>query len=94
MPHYLVKVHCCGPNWLIHVPALELWTMANDRRKVTPTAQAMVADATQTRLDEVQLDMAAGRVLGSVGEFTMAESFAQRWVQSEFRAGARPVPAP
>ena len=34
MKHYLIKVHCCGPAWLIYAPALQLWTMANDRRKV------------------------------------------------------------
>ncbi len=87
MKHYLIKVHCCGPAWLIYAPALQLWTMANDRRKVFPTAQAMVSDATRTRLDDVRLDLSAGRVLGAEDEFTMAESFAQRWVQSEWRVG-------
>ena len=49
----------------------------------------MVSDATRTRVDDVRLDLSAGRVLGAEDEFTMAESFAQRWVQSEWRVGVR-----
>ncbi len=89
MKHYPIKVHCCGPAWLIHAPGLRLWTIANNRRSIEPIARAMVSDASRTPLNGFELDLSAGRVLGSEDEFTLRESFAQRWVQSEWRVGAR-----
>ncbi len=31
MRRYYVKVHCCGPRWLIHVPAVDRWTVTGDK---------------------------------------------------------------
>ncbi|MBF6278744.1 MULTISPECIES: hypothetical protein [Nocardia] len=87
MKHYLIKVHCCGERWIIHAPGLQLWTTTNNRRSIEPVARAMVSDATRTPLAGFEVDLSAGRVLGSEDEFTMAESFAQRWIQSAWRVG-------
>src|SRR5690606_10988665 len=43
---FYVKVHCCGPRWLVHVPAVDRWTVVADKRDIEATARRMIGDLT------------------------------------------------
>jgi hypothetical protein len=79
---YLARVHCCGSRWLIHVPAVEAWTLANEKRSIRSVAHQMVSWLTGDPAESLGLDLTEGRALGSVDEFASAEVFAQHWEMS------------
>jgi hypothetical protein len=76
---YLARVHCCGSRWLIHVPAVGAWTLANEKRSIKTVAHQMISGLTGAPAESFGLDLTEGRALGSVGEFASAEVFAQHW---------------
>ncbi|PFX00454.1 hypothetical protein CJ469_04274 [Nocardia farcinica] len=82
MRRYYVKVHCCGPEWLVHVPAVDRWTVTGDKRAIEATARSLIADVTRTSAGEFDVDLVAGRALGSAGEFASTGSL-RRWVAPE-----------
>src|SRR5690606_37438573 len=62
---YYVKVHCCGPEWLVHVPAVDRWTVTGDKRSIEATAQELIADVTGKSAESFTIDLFAGRAIGS-----------------------------
>lgn len=83
MQRYYVKVHCCGPEWLVHVPAVDRWTVTGDKRSIESTAQELIADMTGARIDSFSVDLVMGRAIGSAAEFAPAiTGVLQRWPSS------------
>ncbi|HLS79326.1 MAG TPA: hypothetical protein VK083_21300 [Nocardia sp.] len=72
MLRYYVKVHCCGPEWLVHVPAVDRWTVTSDKRSIEATARELIADLTGKNADSFTIDLVAGRAIGSPAEFAPA----------------------
>lgn len=82
MLRYYVKVHCCGPEWLVHVPAVDRWTLTGDKRSIEATAQELIADVTGKEVESFTVDLVAGRAIGSAAEFAPSiDSALQRWRQ-------------
>ncbi|WP_043737950.1 hypothetical protein [Nocardia asiatica] len=76
---YYVDVHCCGPRWLIHVPALDRWTVTGDKSAIRSTARRMIAATTGHDDHSFELDLAAGRALRDAEEFTVGHRVPTRW---------------
>ncbi len=77
--HYRVTVHCCGPYWLIHVPAVDRWTVTGDKSAIRSTARQMIAAMTGHCDDSFELDLVAGRALGDAEEFGVGCRALTRW---------------
>lgn len=45
---YLVDVHCCGPHWLIYIPAVDRWTVTGDKTAIRSTARQMIIAMTNS----------------------------------------------
>ncbi len=79
MRQYLVKVHCCGVQWVVHVPAVNRWVLVEHKKAIEAIAHAMIAEITGVALTSFGLDLSPGRVVNSVDEFACATSEATRW---------------
>ncbi|WP_433521454.1 hypothetical protein ACQPZ2_29555 [Nocardia pseudovaccinii] len=79
MRQYLVKVHCCGSRWLIHVPAIERWTPVDDKKAITHTAKTMIADITGVDIDSFGVDLIEDRVVTSNEEYAVGATQLRRW---------------
>lgn len=71
MLHYRVTVHCCGPRWLIHVPAVERWTVTGDKSAIRSIARQMIAAMTGHSDESFELYLVAGRALRDAEEFAV-----------------------
>ncbi|MGK8491614.1 hypothetical protein [Nocardia asiatica] len=76
---YYVDVHCCGPRWLILVPALDRWTVTGDKSAIRSTARRMIAATTGHDDHSFELDLAAGRALRDAQEFAAGHRVPTRW---------------
>jgi hypothetical protein len=76
---YLVKVHCCGSRWLIHVPAVNHWTPVDTKKAIESTARAMIADLTDALPDSFGIDLAEDRVLAGIEEYAIGRTALRRW---------------
>ncbi len=76
---YLVKVHCCGSRWLIHVPAVDRWTPVDDKKAIEVTARRMIADCTGALPDAFDIDLTEDRVVRNVEEYAVGATQLQRW---------------
>ncbi|WP_067853192.1 hypothetical protein [Nocardia shimofusensis] len=76
---YYVKVHCCGSGWLIHVPAVDRWTVTGEKTAIRSTARQMIAAVTGQSDDAFDLDLVAGRAVGDVEEFGAGCRALTRW---------------
>jgi hypothetical protein len=79
MRQYLVKVHCCGSRWLIHVPAVDRWTPVDAKKAIESTARTMIANLTGALPDSFGIDLTVDRVLASVEEYAVGQAALQRW---------------
>ncbi len=79
MRHYHVTVHCCGPRWLIHVPAVDRWTVTGDKSTIRSTARQMIAAMTGHGDDSFALHLVAGRALRDAEEFAVGCRVLTRW---------------
>ncbi|WP_040795287.1 hypothetical protein [Nocardia higoensis] len=86
---YYVKVHCCGPQWLIHVPAVDRWTVTGDKAAIRATARQMIAAMTGGGGSSFELDLVAGRAIRDVEEFAVGCAVLTRWRPSEEQPGRR-----
>ncbi len=78
---YVASVHCCGPRWVVYVPALEGWVLTYARDTIRAVARQMITAMTGDGPESFELDLAEGQVFGTIEEFTGAHATAQRWVQ-------------
>ncbi|WP_280305082.1 hypothetical protein [Nocardia abscessus] len=76
---YYVEVHCCGPRWLIHVPAVNRWTVTGDKSAIRFTARRMIAATIGHSDHSFDLDLAAGRALRDAEEFAACRRDLTRW---------------
>ncbi|WP_067859134.1 hypothetical protein [Nocardia shimofusensis] len=83
MRQYYVKVHCCGPQWLIHVPAVDRWTVTGDKSAIRATARQMIAALTGHGGDAFELELVAGRAIRDAEEFAVGCAVLTRWRPSE-----------
>ncbi|MBF6167269.1 hypothetical protein IU486_21300 [Streptomyces gardneri] len=90
--HHRVTVHCCGPRWLIHVPAVDRWTVTGNKSAIRSTARQMIAAMTGHDNDSFELDLVAGRALRDADEFAMGCRALTRW-QPPGEQAARTLPA-
>lgn len=79
MRQYLVKVHCCGIRWVVHVPAVNRWVLVEHKKAIEATAHSMIAEVTGVALASFGVDLTEGRVVNSVEEFASATGEATRW---------------
>ncbi|MEV5649546.1 hypothetical protein AB0L57_14960 [Nocardia sp. NPDC052254] len=79
MRHYLVSVHCCGPRWIVHVPAVGAWALGDSKRAIKLVARQLISSITGVGAAEFELDLIHGRAVATVDEFSSAAIFAQRW---------------
>lgn len=79
MRRYYVKVHCCGPQWLIHVPAVDRWTVTGDKSAIRATARQMIAAMTGHADHSFELVLVAGRAVRDVEEFAVGCPVLTRW---------------
>ncbi|MEU1997252.1 hypothetical protein ABZ511_22610 [Nocardia gamkensis] len=79
MRHYHVTVHCCGPRWLIHVPAVDRWAVTGNKSAIRSTARQMIAAMTGHGDDSFELDLVAGRALRDAEEFAVGCRELTRW---------------
>jgi len=79
MRQYYVKVHCCGPQWLIHVPAVDRWTVTGDKSAIRATARRMIAATTGHGAHSFELDLVAGRAIRDAEEFAVGCLVLTRW---------------
>jgi hypothetical protein len=77
--HYHVTVHCCGPRWLIYVPAVDRWTVTGDKSTIRSTARQMIAATSGRDDDSFALHLVAGRALRDVEEFAVGYRAPTRW---------------
>ncbi|MGK8506945.1 hypothetical protein ACRS5S_02450 [Nocardia asiatica] len=87
---YYVDVHCCGPRWLIHVPALDRWTVTGDKSAIRSTARRMIAATTGHDDHSFELDLAAGRALRDAEEFAVGHRVPTRWHPPDEPGGRAP----
>lgn len=75
---YCVEVCCCGPQWLIHVPAVDRWTVTGDKAAIQATARQMIAAALPD--DRVfELHLVAGRAVRDAAEVAAGRPARSRW---------------
>ncbi|WP_280202265.1 hypothetical protein [Nocardia cyriacigeorgica] len=68
---FLVKVHCCGANWLVRVPAFGVSRVVADKRAVEEAAREMIAACgAAPAVFDVELDV--GRFI-EVGEAALLD---------------------
>ncbi len=79
MPYYLAKVHCAGSAWIVHVPAVDRWTIAADKRGLTDTARQMVSAVLGVPADSFGIDLTMGRAVGSTDEFAAGSPTLLQW---------------
>ncbi|NQE72508.1 hypothetical protein NG2371_06997 [Nocardia gamkensis] len=79
MRHYHVTAHCCGPHWLIHVPAVDRWTVTEDKSTIRSTARQMIATTTGHDDNPFALHLVAGRALRDAEEFAVGYRVLTRW---------------
>ncbi|MET8874152.1 hypothetical protein [Nocardia sp. NPDC004604] len=79
MRQYLVKVHCCGSRWLVHVPAFDRWTPVDDKKAIAPTAKTMITALTGATPDTFGIDLTEARVVASIEEFAASAARLQLW---------------
>ncbi|WP_433621193.1 hypothetical protein [Nocardia sp. CA-120079] len=79
MRQYLVKVHCCGSRWLIHVPGIDRWTPVDDKKAIATTAKQMISAVTGATPDTFGVDLTEDRVVGSIDEFALGATLLSRW---------------
>lgn len=79
MRHYRVTVHCCGPHWLIHVPAVNRWTVTGDKSAIRSTARQMITATIGYGDHPLELDLIAGRALRDAEEFAVGCQLSTRW---------------
>ncbi len=79
MRRFRVTVHCCGPRWLIHVPAVDRWTVTGNKSAIRSTARQMIAAMTGHDNDSFALDLVAGRALRDAEEFAAGCRALTRW---------------
>ncbi|AXK85711.1 hypothetical protein IU436_16610 [Nocardia farcinica] len=90
MRRYYVKVHCCGPHWLIHVPAVDRWTVTTDKKSIRSAARHMIAAATGRDATSFELDLVAGRAVRDADEFAVGSTLLRRWDPSPDDLGRQP----
>ncbi|MCP2288627.1 hypothetical protein [Nocardia amikacinitolerans] len=79
MRSYLVKVHCCGARWIVHVPALDRWTLVTEKSAIKQTARQMVSALTDAAPESFELDLTEGRALSHADEFASDPGALRRW---------------
>lgn len=79
MRQYLVKVHCCGSRWLVHVPAVDRWTPVDDKKAIATTAKQMISAITGAAPEAFGIDLIEGRVLSHLDEFAVGTTLLRRW---------------
>ncbi|MBF6414555.1 hypothetical protein [Nocardia cyriacigeorgica] len=68
---FLVKVHCCGPNWLVRVPAFGVSRVVTDKRVIEEAARELIAACgAAPAVFDVELDV--GRFIDA-GEIAAVE---------------------
>lgn len=75
--HYLVTVHCCGDQWIVHVPRLKAWTMTDAKDMIKSAAVQLISEAAETASASIDVNLAGGRVVSSIQEFTLSAAGSQ-----------------
>ncbi|TQM33718.1 hypothetical protein [Nocardia bhagyanarayanae] len=89
MRSYLVKVHCCGTRWIVHVPALDRWTLVTEKSSIKQIARQMISILAGAEPASFEVDLVEGRALSTVGEFAPDPGALRRWDPAPTRAPSR-----
>lgn len=89
MRSYLVKVHCCGTRWIVHVPALDRWTLVTEKSSIKRIARQMISTLAGAEPGSFELDLLEGRALSTVDEFAADPGALRRWDSAPTTAPSR-----
>lgn len=59
---FLVKVSCCGPQWLVYVPAFGVTRIVQEKNRIRAEASEMIIQCGAAP-DEFEIDLVLGRVI-------------------------------
>ena len=77
---YLVKSHPCGASsWIVHVPAVDRWSLTTDKKSIAAVARLMVSNTLGAPVDSIDLELSAGRAVESAEEFAAGSPILRRW---------------
>ncbi|MGW4366782.1 hypothetical protein ACWEKT_14155 [Nocardia takedensis] len=77
---YLVKSHPCGASsWIVHVPAVDRWSLTTDKKSIAGVARMMIANVIGAPVDSFDVDLRAGRAVESAEEFAAGSPLLLRW---------------
>lgn len=65
--NYVVRVHCCGPSWVVFVPAFGCSCLVEDKRGIEAAARELI-QRQSTHVPGFGIDLALGRVIECLGD--------------------------